>query len=154
MSAKDATHIACEISPPKVRFLELEIEKQADNSWKYTKDVFGSRTGETVGILSEKFLAKIKAGSDMGELNLIKTILCNTAYAAELYVRGVITEEMIASIEAGVVGAGRGMTPLCIIPTQEVVLDDKIVNVQFIIVDCFSHHSFELIDESNGTLLW
>jgi hypothetical protein len=152
---KDTTNITYEVSPSKARFHEVEIEKQPDSNWKYIKNPFKNRMiGTTVGLCYENFMNKIIVGANKNTLGSIHTILCNSTYAAELWVNNVITDAMLDSIEVGVTGAGRGMTSLIVIPKQKVLLHGQNIELMIMIADSFSHDNFELIDEQNKTLYW
>jgi hypothetical protein len=154
MSTLSISEISYELTASKIRFQEVVIEKQSNGFWYYSKDPFGNRKGEMIGELHKKFMEKIAQGKRLDALSEIKTILCNPAYAAELFVGGIITKAMILSIFEKITSTDGELITLCIIPNQEILFDDQKIVAKIIIVNSFSHHSYELIDGANITLLW
>jgi hypothetical protein len=135
-----------EVGETRVRFLEITAMRQG-NSWEYFE------TGpwfkkQAIGLLYEKFLEKVKLLKEKGLLLELECILCNAAYATELYIHQIITPQMIHSIEEKVGGAGREMAPIITIPKQEILLSEvSLPEVRICIVDCFSYNGFCFIDK-------
>lgn len=149
MEINEITH---KISPLSVTLHEVTVSRlNEDSPWEY------SETGpwfknKAVGDLNNKFIQKANLLKQAGKLALATSLLCNSAYAIELFLNGIITDKMMESIKEGVVGAGRSMTSIIVIPEQEIVIDDEKLRLSIFIVNCFSYNSFSFIDKNNKDL--
>lgn len=142
---------AYEAGEAKVRFLEVAAVKK-DNLWEYSQTGPWFRN-QSIGALYEEFSDKAKALKESGQLAELDTILCNAAYAVELFVNGIITKAMIDSIEQKVAGAGRGMIPMVCIPKQDFMLEGMLLEkTAIVIVDCHSYERFCFIDRENRNM--
>lgn len=145
------TKISWDVTRHEIRFLEVSATK-SENMWEYTAtgSWFKQRP---IGELSEQFLKKALELKNSIMYSEVSKILCSAAYAVDLVIAGVITETMINSIEEKVVEAGGAMTPLIIIPPQDITLHGEVLkDVAIVIVDCHSYSGFCFIGKNNQDL--
>lgn len=148
MNNTNTENISYFVSDTKIRFLEIVAQKKGE-VWDYveTGPWFKKRP---IGNFYESFTKKVENLKVSGKLDDLGSILCNSACATELLIYGVLTKEMIASIDEKVAGVGGGMTPMVCIPKQSFTLSGvPLKDLSVVIVDCFSYNGFCFIDKND-----
>ena len=143
--------ISHHLSEGVVSFFNTPATKQENGEWEFVKEVSHKLRNKTIDELYRDFEEKILSISPERILET-KSILCNEAYAVALYTKGIITKEMISSIEERVGGSGRGMTPLIVMKNCEVFLGTTTVRIKVFVVTLNSYHSFVLIDNNDNDM--
>jgi len=143
------------ISDSEISFLEVRAEKNTDGDWIYCNPGpwLNVTKGTRVGIFYNNFIEKTSILKKNNTLSKTCSILCNAGYAIDLFINGFLTQEMIESIELGVLGTGSDLTSIIKIPQQKDQILGVEINSSFFIVDCLSYKGFTCIDAHNNDLI-
>ncbi len=131
-----------EISDSLVRF-HLITARNSNCTWQRTDE-------KQMGSEYAKIFSAVTQLKKMELVQNVKTIICNSSYAIELFAHGIIEPQMVQLIEEKIAGENCNVTPVLVIPSRKVVFPGvKFYDTSIVITTCHDKDDFEFRDSKD-----